>query len=123
MTRRLILSSLTFAFSLGLLGCGSATSQSSLKGKITLDSQPLSKVLVVAKGPAGTDKGGSSDEQGNYEIIDPPLGQIKLQVIEPPERSMGKPKPALAKTMAPGGGVPYEMKAGNQKFDITLSSK
>ncbi len=123
MIRRYLPVSLTFAFSIALLGCGGASSQSSLKGKITLDSQPLSKVLVVAKGPGGVDKGGSSDDQGNYEIIDPPMGQIKLQVIEPPERSMGKPKPALAKTTTPGGGVPYEMKAGNQKFDISLSSK
>ncbi len=103
-------------------GCGEPP-QNVLKGKVTYDQAPLPNVLVVVNGAKNQHQGGSSDDNGNYQVINPPLGAVKIQVIEPPERLVkGKQKPGLQKLAQPGGGIPYDMQPGVQVKDLEITS-
>ncbi|WP_020473805.1 carboxypeptidase-like regulatory domain-containing protein [Zavarzinella formosa] len=107
---------------IGLAGCGDSAKKTTLKGKVTYNGQPLANALIVVNGADNVSIGGSSDGQGNYEVVNPPLGAVKIQVTEPPERMMKGPlKPGLAKIGKPGTGIPYDMKAGDQKFDLAIT--
>src|SRR3954470_22158376 len=122
-TSRALRGALLLLVCVALAGCG-APSQPVLKGKVTYDGEPMAKVLVVVNGANNVSQGGSSDAQGNYEVVNPPLGAVKIQVVEPPERTVkGKQKPGLAKLAGPGAGIPYEVKPGAQSFDLAVTSK
>ena len=105
-----------------LTGCGGGEKPNVLTGKITLDGQSVDNVLIVAEGPNKQSVGGNSDGNGNYKIENPPIGSIRLQLVEVPGQAKGPVRPKLAAFSKPAKAVPYDMKPGSQTFDIVLKS-
>jgi len=128
----------TWAVSLTLLiaaiftaGCDKGGASNVVSGKVTLDGEPVSGVVVFigadskeASAPAGID--------GAYKIENPPLGQCKILVkgtagitgMAPPKDAPAMGKQGLApppKYGAPNSSdLSYEVKAGKHTHNIEL---
>jgi hypothetical protein len=98
-----------------LLGCDSGVP--TLSGRATMDGKALDKVLIVVLGPNNKTASGSTDADGNYKVENPPVGPVKIQVIDPPRESK-TPRPGLSFGMPPTAGLDYDVKPGSQKYDI-----
>src|SRR6476660_1073784 len=58
------------ALAIGWIGCGSRGDLASVRGKVTLDGQPLPDAFVVyAPTINGTTSYGRTDARGNYEMM------------------------------------------------------
>src|SRR5262245_5878987 len=61
---------LAVAATVALPGCGSKSELASVRGKVTLDGQPLSDAFIVfAPTSQGTSSRGKTDSSGNYEMM------------------------------------------------------
>jgi hypothetical protein len=133
----------------GIIGCSSSTA--TVSGKVYLDDKPLKGGRVVfistqGKGSASTD----IEEDGSYKITKAPVGRAKITVatewMNPRNQSKARkyePPPGqkspYRKEKEEGVGARYikipdeyeepdktpltfEVKGGNQPFDIKLSS-
>lgn len=103
-----------------------------VSGTVTLDGQPLSGVLVSFYPQSGGRPGtGVTDEQGHYELMyvdgeeGTKLGPSRVEVTMMwPD---GEPTPGVKDKVPPayqgaGSTLNFEVKAGNNVFDIDMKS-
>src|SRR6476660_4467777 len=58
------------ALAIGWIGCGSRSDLASVRGKVTLDGQPLPGAFIVfAPTTKGTSSRGKTDSVGSYEMM------------------------------------------------------
>jgi hypothetical protein len=88
-----------------------------LSGRVTHKGNPVPNLTLVVSGPDGSKRGGSTNDQGEYRIPNPPQGKLSFQFIE-----AGRPgSSAIPKKYAqPNNGVNYDYTGGLQTFDIQL---
>lgn len=91
----------------------------SLTGRITSGGQPIPFLNLMASGPKGYNTGGSTNENGEYTMPEPPKGLLRFQVFIPGKLPKGVTiTEKYAK--ADGSGLTFEYKGGRQTFDIDL---
>jgi hypothetical protein len=109
-----------------------------VKGRVTLDDKPLTTGSVTFVVSKGTGVSGGIEADGTYTAVNVPLGEVTVVVSGAimPTAPAGKPDPRKPPEPAgPTGTVPKKyqdpktsgltltVQAGEQPFDIKLSSK
>ena len=141
---RLRLSTLVFPLSLGAavvllplaLGCAGGGPRAIVSGKVTVDGQPPATGTTVTFVSAdGKSVSGAVDTDGSYNVVDAPLGPVKIVVKGvsggptaapksggdmPGMAAAGRGAPVPPKYASPDNGLTYDVKAGKQDFDIAL---
>jgi hypothetical protein len=95
------------------LGCGpNYKARATVKGKVTFGNKTLTSGTVMFYGKQNLTGQASIDKNGNYEMKDAPIGDVKVTVTvqKPPEGGIGRMKmgPAVgavkdSKSVAPDG--------------------
>ena len=126
---RVLMCSAWVVLSILLTGCGEED-QTTLSGEITLDGEPVKSGFILVYGPVN---GWVSEniQDGKYEVISPPLGEVTLVVSDGSPRPPGwKPDSAhyrpgsippqyTAKEVSP---LKTEVKEGSNTFDVRMES-
>lgn len=121
----------------GAIGCGSKSDGNSVSGKVTLNGVPVSGVVVFVTADQKKIEAPTNPD-GTYQIINPPLGSVKVTVKPMPAvTGTNAPPPKDAPSMGAGAGakgvsppakyasdattdLTYEVKAGKNTYDIPL---
>ena len=106
-------------------GCGSGDRPplGSIKGKVTIDDQPLSGVIVTFTPESGRPGVGTTDENGLYEISY--TGGVKGSKVGPstvvfmPQTGIASSHPIPAKYQS-GSEFKVEVKKGRNEFNFAL---
>ena len=107
-------------------GCGKSGPQvAPVRGRVTLDGQPLPNTGVVFR-VSGQSSGGRTDENGNYELIykrglkGAPIGMNHVVILEDTQVTHGPQRvPARYNDKS---DLEREVKAGDNEFDFDLKS-
>lgn len=129
MTR--LLRALVLVVGAGLLGgCGSSSGDSNkLTGRVTVNGQPAKDVTVVVVGPDRTEASALTGANGEYELPNPPKGELKFRVtplVPPPPPGVQAPPlpPGMvsvpAKYAKPDNELVFTFAGGHQTYDLTL---
>jgi hypothetical protein len=115
-----------------ILGCGPGN-KARVTGRITLDGQPLDKVLVMFVPDAGPSSGGVTDQDGRYELVSGPkhgknvfTGRCRVYLTESIEDPTKPPPPSrfAAKYLsAESSGLECELKPGPSVIDFDITNK
>lgn len=115
-----------------ILGCGPGN-KARVTGRITLDGQPLDKVLVMFVPDAGPSSGAVTDQDGRYELVSGPklgknvfTGRCRVYLTEPVEDpSKPAPPPRFPAKYLSGesSGLEWELKPGPNECNFELESK
>jgi hypothetical protein len=113
-------------------GCG-GKSQPVVSGKVTVNGQlPVPGASVTFLGADNKQATASVNDQGVYNLTDPPLGEVQV-VVKGPNVTAPIPKAQMPgapsrgteriprKYEKPGNGLTYLVKPGNQQFDLSLT--
>lgn len=123
---------------LPLTGCGSRLNTA--EGKVKFKGTPLSTGQVTFVGEDGKSRSSLIGPDGDYQIQDPPLGTVKVQieanvVEQPPQKTSLSPKAdetvpiveprtksliPLKYNRADTSGVVITIQAGQHKLDINI---
>lgn len=126
---RVLLSSLLSVLFLGVVGCSGSTDQPELAevtGVVTLDGKPISGVNVLFQPEAGRAAVGMTDEEGRYEleylygVSGCKIGMNTVGFDWPPD------SPNMVAIPAKHTGAnafKFDVKPGDNVFDITMTSK
>jgi len=115
-----------------ILGCG-PRNKARVTGRITLDGQPLDKVLVMFVPDAGPSSGAVTDQDGRYELVSGPklgknvfTGRCRVYLTEPVEDpTKPPPSPRFPAKYLSGesSGLECELKPGPNECNFDLESK
>jgi hypothetical protein len=113
------------------VGCGKSQSQvAPVHGRVTLDGQPLKFTSVVFRAPGMSPSGGTTDENGNYELIykrgvkGAPIGKNQVSILQDTQRVPGpqrvparyNEKSELEREVTPGDNeINFELTTGDGK--------
>ena len=126
---RLFLSSLLVVFSVAVSGCSGSTDQpevGEVTGVVTLDGKPVPGLNILFQPEAGRAAVGMTNEQGEYELqyLDGvsgcKIGPNTVGFDWPPESPNAVAIPA--KHTGPNA-FKFDVKPGDNVFDITMTSK
>ena len=115
----------------GLVGCGSRGDLGSVRGKVTLDGQPLPNAFVVyAPTTKGTTSYGRTDAGGNYEMMFTDsqrgawIGENSVRISTGDLGSGGGPGPKerIPNVYNEASTLTAIVKAGSNTFDFELKS-
>ena len=107
------------AFAGLLVGCGDGGNSKddtlqSISGKVIFKGEPVKSTTIVVSGPNNASAGGTSNEQGEYIIPNPPTGLLKFQLIP-----AGK-VPFPAKYTKANNDLTFDYQGGKQTFNLEL---
>ena len=110
-----------------LTGCGAGDRPplGEVKGKVTLDGQPLQEVIVTFTPEVGRPAAGLTDANGMYELSythdakGTKVGPNSVS-FEWPTGAVGRPIP---RKYADGSALQVDVESGDNTFDFELSSK
>lgn len=112
-----------------VLGCSESTDQpevAEVTGVVTLDGKPVAGVNVLFQPESGRAAAGLTDTEGNYELLyldgvpGCKVGPNTVGFDWPPDTANAVSIPA--KYTGPGA-LKFDVKPGDNVFDITLESK
>ena len=122
-----------------LAGCGGGLKTGSVRGKVTLDGEPITSGTVGFVAADGRVETAMIQPDGTYEIKKAPAGDVVVTVqTYPPSPTMHRPDEAASKTkvarptyqpIPPHYGdskqspLKYAVKAGEQEYEVALSRR
>jgi hypothetical protein len=118
---------LTLLF-VALAGCGSDGPQMApVRGRVTLDGQPLPEASVVFQAPGTAPSGGYTDKSGNYELIykrgvkGALIGMHRVTILENTQRTLGPQRvPARYNHQSE---LEREVKPGDNEINFELTTQ
>jgi hypothetical protein len=139
--RQIATIALVLVVAIGITGCPGSGPANSVQGTVTLNGKPVNGELFFITSDGKQIQAPLLD--GKYFINDPPLGQVKITIKSMPgftgasgtkgqlDKGAGTDLSAKAtvseavsppeKYSRPDNGLTYEVKAGKQTHDITLT--
>lgn len=110
-----------------LAGCGgSGPAVAPVHGRVTLDGQPLPYTSVVFRAPGMSPSGGTSDENGHYELIykrgvkGAPIGVNQVTILQDTQRVPGPQRvPARYNEKSE---LQREVKPGDNEINLDLTT-
>lgn len=135
-TLKLFCSASVLLFALAVVGCGkggNSDGKVTVSGKVTQGGQPVAGTVTFID--SANKEYGSPITDGKYQVIGLPVGQAKITVkgapkLAPPpggKEAGAMPMGGGAGGVAPNpqyatvaGGLTYDVKAGDQTYDIDL---
>lgn len=113
---------------LALAGCdGNDTQMAPVRGRVTLDGQPLPDTSIVFQAPGMAPSGGYTDKNGDYELIykrgvkGAPIGLNQVTILENTQRTLGPQRvPARYNQQSE---LEREVKPGDNEINFELTSE
>ncbi|HEX5472522.1 MAG TPA: carboxypeptidase regulatory-like domain-containing protein [Lacipirellulaceae bacterium] len=110
-----------------LMGCTQSGPQiAPVHGRVTLDGQPLKYAGVVFRSPGKNPSGGTTDENGNYELIyklgvkGAPVGMNQVSILQDTRRVPGPQRvPARYNEKSE---LQHEVKPGDNEINFPLTT-
>jgi hypothetical protein len=125
-------SAIFFLVLVAIVGCGPGN-KARVTGRITLDGQPLDKVLVMFVPDAGPSSGAVTDQDGRYELVSGPklgknvfTGRCRVYLTEPvedPSKPVPPPRFPAKYLSGESSGLEWELKPGPNECNFDLESK
>jgi hypothetical protein len=110
-------------------GCSGSGQQqvAPVHGRVKLDGQPLPFTSVVFSGPGKSPSGGTTDENGNYELIykrdvkGAPIGTNRVSILQDTQRVPGPQR--VPARYNQNSELQREVKSGDNVFDFDLTTE
>lgn len=129
--RHLFLGALPVGIAFLAVGCGGNADLGTVKGKISLDGQPLVGAQILFQPKDGRPSTGVTDTEGQYELLNTRdskgalIGAHTVRITMPTEDEDGNPlsdRRVLPAKYNRESALTAEVKAGSNTFDFDLSS-